>query len=150
MKDLKENISDLSKMSKKGIGVNEITEELRKIIELVKQDSAMMSRLSKENKIIVFKTMDTNRSITIELKDGNVFGYIGESEKFDLRFEAQESIYLKILSGEMDPDAAFFSRKISIYGSILDAVELKNIFLSEFQLKMKLMISAGGEIKKKR
>lgn len=144
MKDLKENFCGLSEMSKKGIDVNEITEELRKIIELVKQDHAMMGRLSKENKIIVFKTTDTNRSITIELKDGNILGYIGEPERYDLRLAAKESIFLRIFNGEMDPDAVFFSRKIKIYGSIKDAVVYKNLFLNQLQLKMKILTSVGG------
>ncbi len=139
MKDLKENFSGLSEMSKKGIGVNAIAEELSKIIELVKQDSAMVSRLPKENKIIIFKTTDTDRSITIELTDGNILGYIGEPERYDIRFEAKESIYFALFSGEMDPDAVFFNRKVRIYGSIKDAVVLKNLFLSQLRLKMKIL-----------
>ncbi len=136
MKDLKEELNSLSDMCKCDISVNEMEEELSKIIELVKQDSALVSRLSKENKIIVFKATDTGRTVTIELKDGNILGYIGEPRRCDLRFEATESVYLGILSGEIDPDAVFFGRKINIYGSIMDAVGLKNIFLSKVQSKM--------------
>lgn len=143
MKDLNEKFSSLSEPGKRDIGLNEITKMLRKIIELVKQDSAMVSRLPKENKIIIFKTTDTDRSITIELKDGNILGYIGEPERYDIRFEAKESIYLALFSGEMDPDAVFFSRKVRIYGSIKDAVVLKNLFLSRVQSKMKILTSAG-------
>ena len=53
MKTLKEELSGLSELRERDISLNDIAEELSKIIELVKQDSDMVSRLSKKNKIIV-------------------------------------------------------------------------------------------------
>ncbi len=136
MKTLKEELSGLSELRERDTSFNDIAEELSKIIELVKQDSDLVSRLSKKNKIIVFKATDTGRTITIELKDGNILGCIGEPSRYDLRFEATESIHLGILSGELDPDAVFFSRKIIVYGPLADAIRLKNILFSKVQSKM--------------
>ncbi len=123
----------LSKLSRRSINLNNILEKLNMLIKLVKQDSKLVNQLSMENKIIVFKALDTGRSITIELKNGDISGCANEPIKYDMKFVASENIHLGILSGEIDPEGAFFSRKIKVQGSLIDIVRFKNEYLSRIQ-----------------
>lgn len=143
MKILKEKFNSLLELGKKNIGFNNISKELNRLLKIVKQDSELIDQLSKENKIIVFYATDTDRTITIKLGDGDIVGYIGEPEKYDLKFAALEIIHLGILCGEIDPEGAFFSRKIRIYGSILETVRFKNMYLSKIQYCFRKVINAA-------
>ena len=52
---------------------------------------------------------------------------------FDVKIRATEQTHQAVLSGEMDADAAFFTGKVRILGSVLTAFRVKNRFLSFLQ-----------------
>ncbi len=136
-------MNNLSQSSKRDINLSNIAKELNLLIDLIKKDSKLVNQLSKENKIIVFEAIDTGNTVTIELKKRDISVYIGEPKKYNIKFIAQEVILFGMLSGEIDPEGAFFSRKIKIEGSTMLAVRFKNMYLNRIQYYFSQAINAA-------
>ncbi len=117
----------------------DIAKKLNTLMKLIKHDIELAERLSRRNKTIVFQAADTGLTITIKLKNGDISGSIYDPEKYDIKFVASEDIHFRILNGDIDPDGAFFSRKIKIYGSLLDTVRFKNECLGKIQTYFKTL-----------
>ncbi len=107
--------------------LDELTEEMNRDRDFIEQMSTFKATT------IVVSTTDTDREFIILLdKQGvQVRPYTGES--FDVTIKASEQILWKVLSGRMDADAAFFTGKVSVCGSVVKAFHVKNRFLSILQ-----------------
>ena len=101
------------------------------LIESIRRDPEIMDEIRREKrrKVALFEASDTGKVISIIFDKGDISSYLGRTDKYDLRFEATEATHLGILNGQIDPDSAFFTRKIKIYGPLIEAVRLKNLFL---------------------
>ncbi|MFH1007302.1 MAG: SCP2 sterol-binding domain-containing protein [Candidatus Latescibacterota bacterium] len=106
-------------------------EELAELIESIKRIPEVVADLEKGGgrKVAVFEATDTGGVVSIVFDGGDISACLGRVEDCDLRFQATEAIHLGILSGRLDPDSAFFARKIKIHGSLFEAIKLKNLFL---------------------
>jgi putative sterol carrier protein len=93
-----------------------------------------MNRIAKFRRVsIVFNATDTGREFTVFLDEQRVRVISGSRESCTFKIWATEQVLWAILSGQMDADAAFFSGKVRIYGSIVRAFRVKNRFLSLLQ-----------------
>jgi len=108
-----------------------IEKGLREVIGAIRRAPEIMGEIKGEGgrKVAVFEATDTGRCISIIFDKGDISSYVGRMDPYDLRFEATEATHLGILSGQIDPDGAFFTRKIRICGPLVEAVRLKNLFL---------------------
>jgi putative sterol carrier protein len=108
--------------------------ELNRIVEGLNADPQFLARVAiLDRKVLVLSATDTGRSLTIAIGEAGVSIRPHAGEPFDARIEATEEVHWAVLSGQMDADAAFFSGKVRIYGSLVTAFRMKNRFLSLLQ-----------------
>lgn len=136
MKVLNRRLKEITDAAKKNLAGFDIFRYTNEILQLANLDEGLRGEIETwHGKIMVFEATDTGRSMTISFADGTVKGQAGKREDFSLKFEATERTFLELLSGELDPDSAFFRRKISIRGSIAEALRFKNILFAKILRK---------------
>ncbi len=103
-------------------------DELSRIVEKVKQDNGIMENLSDIKGSIIFQTEDTGKKFHISVENGEILGPLDSGlNEADLCLIGKEMDFVKIIKGELDPDAAYFLGRIRFKGSFLAAVKLKNL-----------------------
>lgn len=113
---------------------DEIIWRVSQLIEDISRDPKFMNQIAGFKRVsIVFSAADTGREFTVFLDEQRVRVISGSSESCTFKIRATEQVLWAILSGQMDADAAFFSGKVRIYGSIARAFRVKNRFLSLLQ-----------------
>ncbi len=113
---------------------DEIIWRVSQLIEDISRDPKFMNQIAGFKQIsIVFSATDTGREFTVFLDEQRVRVSPGSRESCTFKIWATEQVLWAILSGQMDADAAFFSGKVRIYGSIARAFRVKNRFLSLLQ-----------------
>jgi predicted lipid carrier protein YhbT len=133
---VEDKLKSLVKIAQTNLDSFDLLSHMNEVIELVNKDEELLSEIRNQNgKVIVFEAMDTGRAITIEFKNGIIEGRLGTRQESNLRFSASEETYLKLLNGELDPDSAFFKRRIKITGPITEALRFKNIFFAKVLAK---------------
>jgi collagenase-like PrtC family protease/putative sterol carrier protein len=113
---------------------SDIIRELNQLVEMMNRDPQFIKQVAGvKSATVVLSAIDTGREFIIGLdKQGvRVCPYAGES--FDVKIKATEQVHLAVLSGRMDADAAFFTGKVRICGSVVTAFRVKNRFLSILQ-----------------
>ena len=112
----------------------DIINELGHLVEMMNRDSQFI-KASKTFKgtTLVLSATDTGREFIIKLGEKGVQVYPYTGEDFDVKIQATEKVHWKVLSGQMDADAAFFAGKASVSGSVVKAFHVKNRFLSILQ-----------------
>ena len=113
---------------------SDIIRELNHLVEMMNRDPQFINQIAGvKNATVVLSAIDTGREFIIGLdKQGvRVCPYAGES--FDVKIRATEQVHWAVLSGQMDADAAFFTGKVRICGSVVTAFRVKNRFLSLLQ-----------------
>ncbi len=113
---------------------DEIIWRVSQLIEDLSCDPEFMNQIIGFKHVsIVFGATDTGREFTVFLDEQRVRVSPGSSESCTFKVWATEQVLWAILSGQMDADAAFFSGKVKISGSIARAFRVKNRFLSLLQ-----------------
>ena len=132
MEVLTKRLTEIVEIAKKDLTTFDIFSYMNEILQLVNRDEELKDEIEAwQGKVIVFEAIDTGRSISINFTDGVAIGQITKRNDFNLKFEATERTYLELLTGELDPDSAFFKRKIIINGSIPLAFRFKNVFFAK-------------------
>ncbi len=129
---LNKRVKEIVNVAKEDLDVFDIFRCMNEIIQLVNVDKELRYEIEVwDSKVIVFETTDTGKAMAISFADGAVIGQMGKRENFTLKFEATERTFLELLSGELDPDSAFFRRKIRIRGPMVEALRFKNILFAK-------------------
>ena len=123
--NLSSDICHLSSDVKKG----RFFEELSSLARKIGNSQKLREKLEGIDGDVFFEVTDTGERCSLGVREGRPYGPIaGEPEKPPvLRVRAKEEIYLKIIQGKLDPDAAYLLRKIKFKGPFLAAVKLKHI-----------------------
>ncbi len=113
---------------------DEIIWRVSQLIEDISCDPEFMNQIAGVKRVsIAFIAKDTGREFTVFFDGQCVRVRPGSSESCTLKIRETEQVLWAILSGQRDADAAFFSGKVRIYGSIAKAFQVKNRFLSLLQ-----------------
>ncbi|KKL64730.1 hypothetical protein LCGC14_2162080 [marine sediment metagenome] len=108
-----------------------VARQVDRLVEAMNADSRFIEQLADVRATtLVLRATDTGREIMIVLDRHGVQARAHDGEPFDAMIEATEQVHVAVLTGQMDADAAFFARKVSIHGSLLAAFRVKNRFLS--------------------
>jgi collagenase-like PrtC family protease/predicted lipid carrier protein YhbT len=123
--------------------------QIGRLVEQVCRDPHFVKQLNGfKDTTVVLGAPDTGRElmITFEEKSVRVAPYAGGP--FDVMVRAREEVHLAVLAGRMDADAAFFTGKVQLSGSVLAAFRVKNNFLSLVQrhLAKSLQTNVGSVI----
>jgi putative sterol carrier protein len=104
--------------------------ELCRIVEKAKGNKRCMEALADvKEKTILIQATDTGEKCYFMVKNGAILGpFEGEPSQISMMVEGREDVLLDIWAGRLDPDAAFFFRKVKVKGSFHDAMKLKNLF----------------------
>ncbi len=108
--------------------------ELNQLVETLNSDPHFIKAVAEfKSTTVVLSATDTGRELMIELnkKGVRVCPYAGQA--FDVKIQATEQTHWAVLTGRMDADAAFFTGKASVCGSVFTAFRVKNNFLSLLQ-----------------
>ena len=115
-------------------GDDVITRTVNDLLKKANHDPWFLKQLAgfKDTTLLLSAT-DTGRQLMITLNGlgASVRPYVGGL--FDVKIRATEEVHRAVLFGEMDADAAFFSGKVRISGSLITAFGIKNKFLSFLQ-----------------
>lgn len=132
MSVLGKKLKEIVAVAKGDLATFDLFRYMNEIAQLANLDEELRCEIETlDNTHAVFEATDTGRSVSISFAKGGVSVQMGKGEDFSLKFEATESTYLELLSGELDPDSAFFRRRIKIIGPLTDALRLKNILFAK-------------------
>lgn len=131
--------------SRRACAVHQIMRDVSQVAESLNADPGLMAQMAAFNGVtLVLSATDTGRALMIVFGSNGVSTRPYAGEPCDVKIEASEDVHWAILSGQMDADAAFFSRKVRIRGSIVTAFSLKNKFLSLLQSHLANTCQVGG------
>lgn len=112
----------------------DIIREVNLLAESLERDEQFAKRVAEfKDTTLVLSATDTGRELIIELDGRGVRARLYAGEPFDVKILATEEIHSAVLHGRMDADAAFFSGKVKISGSIVAAFRVKNSLLGLLQ-----------------
>ena len=110
---------------------------LNEIVKLANGNESLKPHLAAfGGSLVVFVATDTGRAVSLAFRDSTIEGRPGVDEAFDMKFAATEGTFMELLSGSLDPDSAFFRRRIRITGNIYKAMKFKNVFFSKILPKL--------------
>ncbi len=117
-----------------GFSDDEIMMEVNRLVERMNRTPEFVRQLAGfRGATLVLSATDTGRELMITLDGHGVRIQPHADEPFDAKIEATEQVHWAVLSGQMDADAAFFSKNVRIRGSLITAFRVKNRFLSFLQ-----------------
>jgi collagenase-like PrtC family protease/predicted lipid carrier protein YhbT len=126
---------------------DQVMGELGRLVEQVCRDPHFVKQLSDfKATTVVLGAPDTGRELMITFEDQGVRAAPYAGGPFDVMVRAREEVHLAVLSGQMDADAAFFTGKVQITGSVLAAFRVKNNFLSLVQRHLAKSLQADGRL----
>lgn len=124
----------------------ELINEVEGLVAEMNRDPHVLEQLAEfDGTTLVLSATDTGREMAIVLDGGGVRVSPYAGEPFDVKIRGTEQVHEAVLFGEMDPDAAFFTGKIRISGSIVTAFRIKNRFLSLLQRHFARKRDAGDQ-----
>lgn len=123
-----------------------IAQEMDRIAKALNGDARFLKEIAEcTPTTLVLSATDTGREVMIVLDGKGVRVGPYDGEPFDAKIQATEHVHSAVLTGKMDADAAFFTRKVRIRGSLVAAFRLKNRFLSFLQWHWTRRPQAAGE-----
>ncbi len=118
----------------RALSSEDIMGQVNRIVETLNDDRQFLDQVAQfKGLTVVLSATDTGRELSITFDERCVRTYLNGGGPFDVKILASEEVHLAMLSGKMDPDAAFFTGKARIRGSVLTAFRVKNKFLSLVQ-----------------
>lgn len=107
----------------------QLFEELSNLAKKVEQSEKLKDKLKGIDGDVLFEVTDTGEKYLLGVREGKPYGPIaGETEMApSLWVRAKEDIFLRLIKGDLDPDAAYLLRKIRFKGPFFGAVKLKHI-----------------------
>ncbi len=123
-----------------------IAQEMDRLAKGLNADARFLKQIAEcTPTTLVLSATDTGREVMIVLDRKGVRVGPYDGGPFDAKIQATEHIHSAVLTGKMDADAAFFTRKVRICGSLVAAFRLKNRFLSFLQWHWTRQPQAAGE-----
>ncbi len=74
---------------------------------------------------VVFAAVDSDRRVAVELAGGRILLRLDSVTAYDVMIEATEDTLSEIFRGASDADAAYFSGRLSVRGSLMTAFRLR-------------------------
>lgn len=126
---------------------DDILGEVSHLVETMNRDNQFREQAAEfKGTTLVLSATDTGRELAIILDGQGVRARPYAGGGFDVKIQATEKVHWSVLSGEMDADAAFFTGRVRICGSVIVAFRLKNRFLSLLQWHLTHGYQATEEI----
>jgi putative sterol carrier protein len=128
-------VSRQSRLSRqRALSSEDIMGQVNRVVETLNDDRQFLDQVAQfKGLTVVLSATDTGRELSIMFDRQGVCAHFNGNGSFDVKIQATEETHLAMLSGKMDPDAAFFTGKARIRGSVLTAFRVKNKFLSLVQ-----------------
>ncbi|MDI6689511.1 MAG: SCP2 sterol-binding domain-containing protein [Actinomycetota bacterium] len=106
---------------------------LKAIMVLTHKNIHLKERLIPLNgKIFALKLTEFQRPYIFNIEEGSIRGPLPRdltrNYQPDVIFTGSLKVFMGLFLGRIDPDAAFFRRRITVEGSLTMALTLKNIF----------------------
>ena len=118
----------------RALSSEDIMGQVNRVVETLNDDRQFLDQVARfKGLTVVLSATDTGRELSITFDERCVCSHLNGGGPFDVKIQASEEVHLAMLSGKMDPDAAFFTGKARIRGSVLTAFRVKNKFLSLVQ-----------------
>ncbi len=100
---------------------------------MVRRNAELSERLGElEGKVFYFEARDISKGFYIKIMDGDIKVVLHMGRAPDVTMRGDVSVLLGVVSGKVDPDTVFFSRKLEIEGDTATAIHFKNILASVF------------------
>jgi putative sterol carrier protein len=112
---------NLSKMTEADIG-----RALALLEESLRADKRVVRELGgAKTTRVLFVARDTGRRITVEIGNGRLSCHLGDGAESDVMIEAAEETLAGVIRGDLDADAAYFSGRLQVQGSLVAAFKLR-------------------------
>ncbi len=85
-----------------------------------------------EGKVFFFEASDISKGFYLHITGGEIKVVLHRTAPPDVTMRGNVTVLLDVLSGKVDPDTVFFSRKLEIEGDTATAIHFKNILASLF------------------
>jgi len=85
-----------------------------------------------EGKVFFFEASDVSKGFYLLITGGEIKVVLHMTAPPDVTMRGNVTVLLDVLSGKVDPDTVFFSRKLEIEGDTATAIHFKNILASLF------------------
>lgn len=83
-----------------------------------------------EGKLFFFEATDIGRGFFLHITGGQIKVVLHMTAAPDVTMRGDVTVLMDLLSGRVDPDTVFFSRKLEIEGDTATAIHFKNILAS--------------------
>ncbi len=112
---------NLSRMSKA-----DVERALALLEESLRADKRVVRELrAPKTTKVLFVARDTGRRITVEIGNGRLSCRLGDGAESDVMIEAAEETLAGVIRGDLDADAAYFSGRLRVRGSLAAAFKLR-------------------------
>ena len=112
---------NLSKMSRA-----DVERALALLEESLRADKRVVKELGgRKTTKVLFVARDTGRRITVEIGNGRLSCHLGDGVESDVTIEAAEETLAGVIRGDLDADAAYFSGRLRVRGSLAAAFKLR-------------------------
>jgi len=85
-----------------------------------------------DGKVFFFEASDISKGFYLLITGGEIKVVLHRTAPPDVSMRGNMTVLLDVLSGKVDPDTVFFSRKLEIEGDTATAIHFKNILASLF------------------
>jgi len=100
---------------------------------ILRRSPELSERLEElEGKVFFFEASDIARGFYLHITGGDIKVVLHMTKDPDVTMRGDVTVLLGVLSGKVDPDTVFFSRKLEIQGDTATAIHFKNILASLF------------------
>jgi len=100
---------------------------------ILRRSPELSERLGElEGKVFFFEASDVAKGFYLHIRENDIKVVLHMSGPPDVTMRGDVTVLLDLLSGKVDPDTVFFSRKLEIEGDTATAIHFKNILASLF------------------
>ncbi len=100
---------------------------------IVNRNPELSERLGElSGKVFFFEATDISKGFYLHITGGEIKVVLHMVRTPDVTMRGDVTVLLDVLSGKVDPDTVFFSRKLEIEGDTATAIHFKNILASLF------------------
>jgi len=100
---------------------------------IVARNPELAERLGElTDKVFFFEASDISKGFFLHIRGNEIKVVLHMARTPDVTMRGEVTVLLDVLSGKVDPDTVFFSRKLEIEGDTATAIHFKNILASLF------------------
>lgn len=100
---------------------------------MIARNPGLAARLEElEGKVFFFEATDIGRGFFLHITGQTIKVVLHMTARPDVTMRGEVTVLMDVLSGRVDPDTVFFSRKLEVEGDTATAIHFKNILASFF------------------